>query len=73
MKRRRQRRPTGPSACMRTRRVNARCDTCGDRPEWVHSPLFRKGLFCPSHCPECGGQPAAPKPEAQRELFEVKA
>jgi len=71
--RKRQKRPHGPSACLRTRQQpGRRCDVCHELLEVAHLPLFRVGQFCLTHCPECSGH-RAPKGEvAQIELFQEK-
>ena len=72
MRQRRQRRPTGPSACLRSKRLTAFCDTCGVRPETVHSPLFVRGFYCPEHCVTCHPAQKPKASAAQGRLFEAK-
>ena len=49
--------------CLRTRRVSANCDRCGQREELMHMPTRQPGLYCPACCPCCGGEQPHP-PEA---------
>jgi hypothetical protein len=44
---------SGPTQCMRSKRLSANCTICGQRPEVVHSPLRLRGFYCDAHCPEC--------------------
>jgi hypothetical protein len=38
-------------------RLSANCATCNARPEIVHSPIAKPGMYCGGCCPECARVP----------------
>jgi hypothetical protein len=72
MKRKAKGRPTGARACLRSRVLTARCDTCGVRPDILHNPIFERGFFCGLHCVACHPTLKAKPSAAEASLFEAK-
>ena len=52
--------------CRESKDAATMCKTCGVRPG-SHSPLFKRGTFCPGCCPVCAPQPPAPKKAAAQQ------
>jgi len=47
-----------PPACIETAAIDKPCSRCGGRAERMHSPIFRRGVYCSARCcPVCSPTP----------------